>query len=747
MEKCIEVFREDIFYPEKRDKINEKLITVFKTELPAETLSKFSQNQLEELSERVLQSLTIVMEFMDKGIKGLLSGDVTLYMLQSIESSLEKHHSNLLLTSNDLEQLLLKQEEANKIRKMMENMKSPSKNKFYTQSNEKFKNSVYLPDIGIDVPMTTNQQSSAFTTHIDEANLERLQARYNLLQEGLSQDISKKKTEINTVINSVYNEVLETAFGLDKYRIPYYGIKYPERENPINLFQRQLKIEELSFELSHAKYKSTLESLIKIGKADQLASSHRIVLHWLKSIQNAVQEQQRIFLRRSSLDNEKGKPSFYILQMPSDKIASICVMHLMKTLFRQFIRDLGDPNRTDSVLLDLTRDFSAGNVKTPAITLFSDLGDLFSKELKNHITSSKRRGGITDKIEKHLLVEDSQIGVIPKHTQLKIGAFLTNIMCKNLKYSVGRKRHLLLRTQVLRQSRTKEIGYVLFNKSFIENFISEIDKVHDLNIHVERSLPMIYKPAPWKNINFGAYYLKQTKMAKVMAHFKEANNLLRKGDLSEICNTLNVVSEIKWRVNKHVLEMIEYIWSIGGGLGEIPKRFNERPITAELFRKAKFKDKLRLIKEHQRNMETHALRCEFLLRLSIAQSFKNVNTLYFPHNIDFRGRAYPIPPHLNHMGADISRGILEFAEGEALGKEGFYWLKVHLANVMGKDKLPFNDRVKYVDSIINVIHRCAEDPRNSLEWIQSENPWQTLAVMREVSLAQKSGSPEDYVTN
>lgn len=114
-------------------------------------------------------------------------------------------------------------------------------------------------------------------------------------------------------------------------------------------------------------------------------------------------------------------------------------------------------------------------------------------------------------------------------------------------------------------------------------------------------------------------------MAKIIANFAEAHHLLNKSDISNVCNVLNVISDVKWRVNKDVLEMIEYIWSIGGGLGEIPKRFNERPITAELLRKARFKDKLKLIKEHQKNMETHALRCEFLLRLNIAQSFKNVN--------------------------------------------------------------------------------------------------------------------------
>ncbi len=77
-----------------------------------------------------------------------------------------------------------------------------------------------------------------------------------------------------------------------------------------------------------------------------------------------------------------------------------------------------------------------------------------------------------------------------------------------------------------------------------------------------------------------------------------------------------------------------------------------------------------------------------MLRLSIAQSFKTCNKIYFPHNCDFRGRVYPVPPHLNHMGPDINRGMLSFSEGKRLGKEGLWWLKVHLANKFGKDKLP-----------------------------------------------------------
>jgi hypothetical protein len=54
--------------------------------------------------------------------------------------------------------------------------------------------------------------------------------------------------------------------------------------------------------------------------------------------------------------------------------------------------------------------------------------------------------------------------------------------------------------------------------------------------------------------------------------------------------------------------------------------------------------------------------------------------------LDFRGRAYPIPPHLSHIGDDLSRGLLLFGEAKPLGERGLRWLKIHLANLFGYDK-------------------------------------------------------------
>ena len=117
------------------------------------------------------------------------------------------------------------------------------------------------------------------------------------------------------------------------------------------------------------------------------------------------------------------------------------------------------------------------------------------------------------------------------------------------------------------------------------------------------------------------------------------------------------------------------------------------------------------------------MRCDFSLRFGVSKAFKNVEKIYFPHNVDFRGRIYPIPPHLNHMGADISRGLLEFSEGKPVGKKGLYWLKVHVANKMGKDKLSFEGRTEYVDEMMEVIKKCAADPLTNREWLDCEDCW------------------------
>jgi DNA-directed RNA polymerase len=56
-----------------------------------------------------------------------------------------------------------------------------------------------------------------------------------------------------------------------------------------------------------------------------------------------------------------------------------------------------------------------------------------------------------------------------------------------------------------------------------------------------------------------------------------------------------------------------------------------------------------------KNAALHSIRCDLQLKFWVAEKFKN-DTFYFPYNLDFRGRAYPVPPNLNHLGERTCRG-------------------------------------------------------------------------------------------
>ena len=114
--------------------------------------------------------------------------------------------------------------------------------------------------------------------------------------------LKKLKEHVNVIINQLFEDIVESAYKYDPHRVPVFGIPNPDLENPVNLFKRQLQIEESAFYSAHTKYKQQLHGLIKIGKADQLASSHRYILAWMKTLENSISEQQRIFVKQGSLD-------------------------------------------------------------------------------------------------------------------------------------------------------------------------------------------------------------------------------------------------------------------------------------------------------------------------------------------------------------------------------------------------------------------------------------------------------------
>jgi len=74
------------------------------------------------------------------------------------------------------------------------------------------------------------------------------------INKKVQEKLNGLKDSANDLLNKLYEDISQEILYVDKFMIPVHGIPYPDYENPTNLFKRQLKIEELSFELAHQKY-------------------------------------------------------------------------------------------------------------------------------------------------------------------------------------------------------------------------------------------------------------------------------------------------------------------------------------------------------------------------------------------------------------------------------------------------------------------------------------------------------------
>jgi DNA-directed RNA polymerase len=88
-------------------------------------------------------------------------------------------------------------------------------------------------------------------------------------------------------------------------------------------------------------------------------------------------------------------------------------------------------------------------------------------------------------------------------------------------------------------------------------------------------------------------------------------------------------------------------------------------------------------------------------------------SFWFTYTCDFRGRIYCSSTTLSPQGPDHIKGMIQFAEGKPLGREGVRWLAINGANKYGYDKSDYNDRVRWVMDQQQSIDAFVRDPRGS----------------------------------
>ncbi|KAJ6861061.1 DNA-directed RNA polymerase 2B [Populus alba x Populus x berolinensis] len=295
-------------------------------------------------------------------------------------------------------------------------------------------------------------------------------------------------------------------------------------------------------------------------------------------------------------------------------------------------------------------------------------------------------------------------------------------------------------------------------------------------------MPMLVPPLRWRGYDKGAHLFLPSYVMRIHGakQQREAVKRAPRKQLRPVFEALDTLGNTRWRVNKRVLSVVDRIWSNGGCLADLVDHSDvplpEKPETEDEALLKKWKWKLRGVKKE--NRERHAQRCDIELKLAVrlvllyfrqytfnlldgvhaiilnwlqvARKMKDEEGFYYPHNIDFRGRAYPMHPYLNHLGSDLCRGILEFAEGCPLGKSGLRWLKIHIANLFagGVDKLSYEERIAFTENHLDDIFDSADKPLDGKRWwLHAEDPFQFLAVCINLTEALRSSSSETYISH
>src|SRR5712692_9890415 len=139
--------------------------------------------------------------------------------------------------------------------------------------------------------------------------------------------------------------------------------------------------------------------------------------------------------------------------------------------------------------------------------------------------------------------------------------------------------------------------------------------------------------------------------------------------------------------------------------------------------------------------DSQGLKKVMAFRLSLAERLLDEPQFHFPHQLDYRGRAYPVPQLVNPQSDHIGRSLLEFAEGKPLGERGAYWLRVHLANCYWKkNKVSFDQRLAWVNQHEQEIIDFAHNPvRVYRFWKEADKPWMFLAACQEWKRYREQG--------
>lgn len=320
-------------------------------------------------------------------------------------------------------------------------------------------------------------------------------------------------------------------------------------------------------------------------------------------------------------------------------------------------------------------------------------------------------------------------------------------------------------------SKMKKYGMIMMHKGLALSIgsatsVEQLGRLHEVHLR-----PMVVPPKDWTTPYNGGYIHTRSGLLRDGAGAWERYEALRTMTSQLVFDALNKLGSTAWSLNSEVYELAKRVKRDDLGVTglpvlseknlaelqtvismKVPKLPKGRQATSEEY--TQYREIIYRKEKARRTLQQWTSKhMDFQAKLDLAEFCKDYEQFWFPYSLDFRGRAYPIPP-VSHMGDDLSRSFLRFSIGRKLGERGLYWLKVHFANQMGFDKASMDERCKWTEDRLDIVMRACKSPLNkddptiAEEWAKSESPWQTYACAVEIAKAlSHPEGPENYVSH
>ena len=375
------------------------------------------------------------------------------------------------------------------------------------------------------------------------------------------------------------------------------------------------------------------------------------------------------------------------------------------------------------------------------------------KGIEQRVRSSYRVAYATNRMNK-----EGYIGLAWSNQQMEVlGAKVLEMLIAGSDYYVIRER------EVNTGRGTKHIKSVDATDWFKETW--ESNESHMIASAV-RYLPTIIPPRHWTDPHDGGYYgesvlgtqLIRLKVQTKTKFLKAYNKKLSAIDLGVVYDALNAMQDTPFIINPFILQTLKDIYASGGELGGVPRTepyptLPRLPDDAPEEQVKEHKKKAVGLYKQEEARKSKALRC--LLALKVADKFSEYDKIYFPWNVDYRGRCYPIPTALSPQGDDIQKALLLFANPSPLAEGDDRWMMIHGANLAGNDKISFDERVSWVVENTTNIIASAEDPLGYTWWHEvskGDYPMEFLSFCHEWKRlndykAENNGSVKGFMSN